>query len=232
MKLQVIIEHKIENEDRNNVLQKAVGGNLSFTQQDFRLGINVIHYQFSHGIQKQNEPYNLFAITGNSWTNVSADYSYTHRNFHFFGEFASDKNFAKAMVNGLLISVHSNVDVSILYRNIARNYQALYADAFTENTNPTNEKGLYAGITFRPFSNWRSDVFFDIYKFPWLKYKVDAPSSGRDYFVQFLYNPDKFFNIYTTISESVKTTKYFEPNYSNSSVIICYAAKLENRMGI
>ncbi len=203
---------KIENEDKNNVLQKAVGGNLSFTQQDFRLGISVIHYQFSDGIQKQNEPYNLFAITGNSWTNISADYSYTHRNFHFFGEFAQDKNFAKATVNGLLISVHSNVDVSMLYRNIARNYQALYADAFTENSNPTNEKGIYAGITLRPFSNWRSNIFFDVYKFPWLKYEIDAPSSGRDYFVQLLYNPDKFFNIYTRYQNQSK-----QQNMSNST---------------
>ncbi|HSZ85677.1 MAG TPA: hypothetical protein VK787_06580 [Puia sp.] len=175
---------KSENEDRNDVMQTAFGGNINFRQDNFRLGMNVIHYHFSNSIQKQNEPYNLFAITGNNWTNASSDCSYTYHNFHLFGEFAIDKNLAKATVDGLLMSINSNVDVSVLYRNISKNYQALYADAFTENANPNNEKGLYTGISLHPLTNWRADAFFDLYKFPWLKYQVDAPSSGRDYFVQ------------------------------------------------
>jgi hypothetical protein len=203
---------KSENEDRNNVMQSAFGGNLKFSDQNFRLGINVINYHFSNSIQKQNKTYNLFAITGNNWTNASTDYSYTYRNFHLFGEFAIDKNLAKATVDGLLMSINSNVDVSVLYRNISKNYQALYGDAFTENSNPNNEKGLYTGISLRPLTNWRADAFFDLYKFPWLKYQVDAPSSGRDYFVQFTYSPNKVFNIYTRFQNQSKQQNSSSPN--------------------
>jgi len=56
---------------------------------------------------------------------------------------------------------------------------------------------LYTGIGLHPLMNWRTDAFFDLYKFLWLKYQVDAPSSGRDYFAQFTYRPNKIFNIYT-----------------------------------
>jgi hypothetical protein len=127
---------KSENEDRNDVIQTAFGGNINFRQDNFRLDINVIHYHFTNGNQKQNEPYNLFAITANNWMNASSDYSYTYRNFHLFGEFALDKNLAKATENGLLMSINSNVDVSVFYRNISKNYQALYADAFPQSANP------------------------------------------------------------------------------------------------
>ena len=112
---------------------------------------------------------------------LSIDYSYTYKNLHVFGEAAVDKNFNKAFLNGLLLSVDPRVDVSLVYRNIAKDYQAINGNAFTESTSPSNEKGLYAGITIRPTPAWRLDAYADIYKFPWLKYLVDAPSSGRDF---------------------------------------------------
>ena len=61
----------------------------------------LIYYNFSLPIQKRNEPYNLYAISGKNWYNFSIDYSYTYKNLHFFGEAAADKNFNKAFVNGL-----------------------------------------------------------------------------------------------------------------------------------
>src|SRR5262249_49492535 len=91
--------------DRNKLRQLSFGGNISFTKDNFHLGINGIVYQFSAPLQKRNEAYNLYSIKGKSWNNLSMDYSYTYRNFHFFGEAAIDKNVNKAFVNGLMISV-------------------------------------------------------------------------------------------------------------------------------
>ena len=90
-------------------------------------------------MQKGDEPYNLYAISGKNWYNFSVDYSYTYRNLHFFGEAAADKNFNKAFINGLLISVDPRVDVSFVHRTINKAYQAINGNAFTENTYPTNE---------------------------------------------------------------------------------------------
>ena len=81
-------------------------------------GFNAIYFNFSSPVVKRAEPYNLYAISGNNWSNYSIDYSYTHRNLHFFGEAAVDKNFSKAFLNGLLISVDPRVDISFLHRNI------------------------------------------------------------------------------------------------------------------
>lgn len=193
-----------EIEDRNNMQQLAFGGNISWTKNRLHIGVNGINYHFSTPLQKRAEPYNLFAITGNSWSNYSADYSYTFRNFHFFGEAAVDKNFSKAFINGLLISVDQRVDLSLLYRSINKEYQAVNGNAFTENTFPSNENGIYAGISIRPTASLRLNAYADVYRFPWLKYLVDAPSSGRDFLIQLTYTPDKKTELYSRYRNETK----------------------------
>ena len=193
-----------ENADRNNLGQTAFGGNVIYRGKKWHIGINGINYVFSLPVQKRDEPYNLYAISGKSWYNASIDYSYTYRNLHFFGEAAADRNFNKAFVNGLLISVDPRVDVSIVQRTISKAYQAINGNAFTENTYPTNETGFYAGISIRPAVGWRMDGYMDIYKFPWLKYLVDAPSYGADFLAQLTYTPNKQVEIYSRFRNETK----------------------------
>ncbi len=193
-----------ENEDRNNLTQTAFGGNILYRSSRWQVGLNGIYYKFSLPIQKRNEPYNLFAISGKQWYNFSIDYSFTYKNLHFFGEGAADKNFNKAFINGLLISVDTRVDISIVQRTIQKGYQSINGNAFTENTYPTNESGFYTGITIRPAIGWKFDLYGDIYKFPWLKFLVDAPSHGKDFLAQLTYTPNKKIEIYSRYRNETK----------------------------
>ncbi|TMI66081.1 MAG: helix-hairpin-helix domain-containing protein [Bacteroidetes bacterium] len=200
--------HRTESEiaDKNKVGQFAVGGNIKYRSSNWHIGFNGIHYRFSLPIQKRTEPYNLYAIGGKTWTNFSIDYSYTYRNIHFFGEAASTQDFKTAFINGLMVSVDPRVDISILHRNISEQYQAINGNAFTENTYPTNENGLFTGIAIKPSYNWRIDAYMDLFKFPWLKYLVDAPSSGSDFLVQLSYLPNKQTEIFTRFRNETKET--------------------------
>jgi hypothetical protein len=206
-----------ENDDRNNLRQLSFGGNITYRKKNLHVGLNSVMYNFSFPVQKRDEPYNLFAISGKSWSNFSIDYSYTFRNLHFFGEAATDKELNKAFVNGLLMSVDPRVDFSIVQRTISKEYQAVYGNAFTENTYPTNENGLYAGISIRPFSGCRLDAYADFYKFPWLKYLVDAPSYGKDFLAQLTYTPNKQLEIYSRFRNEAK-----QSNQSDNSTITNY----------
>ena len=149
--------------DRNNLSQYAFGGNITYKANRWHISINDIHYYFSLPVQKRDEPYNLFAIQGKSWYNMSTDYSFTWRNIHFFGEGAIDKNFHSAFVNGLLMSVDSRVDLCFLQRVINRAYQAINGNAFTENSSPTNETGWYTGISVRPTAGMEKWMLMQIF---------------------------------------------------------------------
>jgi hypothetical protein len=186
-----------ELDDRNRLRQIAFGGNIKYSASNWHIGLNAIRYNFSLPIQKRREPYNLYAISGKNWSNYSIDYSYTYRNLHFFGEAATDKNFNTALVNGLLISADSKVDISFFQRSISAKYQPINGNAFTENTFPANEKGIYAGISIRPATAWRVDAYADFFSFPWLKFLADTPGSGNDFLAQLTYTPNKQVEIYT-----------------------------------
>ena len=210
---------KSEVEDKGVQRQLAFGGNFSYQYKNLHIGINAIQYKFMLPIQKGNEPYNKFALAGSSFGNYSIDYSYTYKNLHFFGEAASTQKMDKAFVQGVLLSAANNVDISLFYRNIQRSYQSLYTNAFTEGTYPTNEKGLYTGISIKPAIAWRIDAYADFYSFPWLRFRVDAPSSGSDYLVQLNYKPNKQLEIYTRFRAESKRINVNPTDFTLNPVI-------------
>ncbi|MGN6435814.1 MAG: ComEA family DNA-binding protein [Agriterribacter sp.] len=193
-----------ELEDKSAFRLFSYGGNISYRKKSWRAGFNIIQYHFSKPIQKETQPYNLYAIQGNYWSNYSVNYQYTYKNIHFFGETAVDKNLHAGAVHGLLASLHARTDFVLFHRYISPTYQAFYGNAFTVNSNPTNEQGLYTGAMFRLSPAIKLDAYIDLFQFPWLKYRVDAPAIGKDYFVQMTYKPGKLTEIYSRYREQQK----------------------------
>ena len=183
--------------DRNQIRQLSYGGNLAYQNDQLHIGINAVHHQLSAALQKEPAPYNLYAANGRSYTNAGMDYSYTYRNVHLFGEIATNANREIAMVHGALASLDARADISMLYRHISRAYTSLYTNAFTESIIPVNEDGLYAGITLRPVYGITVNAYADVFRFPWLRYRVDRPSDGSEYLVQLSWRPDKQTELYT-----------------------------------
>lgn len=210
---------KAEVADKGIQTQLAFGGNVAYQIKRIHIGLNAIQYQLKYPLLRTPEPYNLFAISGSQFGNYSTDYSYTYKNLHFFGEAAITNKQYTATVNGLLLSVANNIDISMVYRNIAKGYQALYSNAFTESSTPTNEKGLFTGITIRPTIPWRIDAYVDYYKFPWLKFRINAPTTGADYLVQFTYKPSRVFEMYCRFKAETKSINYNPKELATSPVV-------------
>lgn len=198
--------HRTPNEitNQNTTQQTSLGAVINYNNKNLHIGLNGIAFKFSVPIKRSLELYNQYAIQGKDWYNYSIDYSYTYRNLHFFGETALSKGNAIATVNGLLLSLDAKVDASIIYRNIQKNYQSLYTNAFTESTYPNNENGLFTGLALRPFAFLSISAYADVFSFPWLRYRVDAPSKGSDYFIQATYKPSKMVELYTRYTNQSK----------------------------
>ncbi len=188
-----------EIKNRKNIRHLFFGGSATYKAGGFTAGFNAISHHFSKTLQKRNEPYNAFAIRGKHWTSASVDFSATFKNAHFFGEAALDQKQGEALISGLLIAIDPKVDFSVLYRNMAPQYQSISGAAFTESTSPSNEKGFYTGISIRPKYGIRIDAYADHYQFPFIKYRVDAPSKGQDYLLQLSYQPNKQVEAYARL---------------------------------
>lgn len=204
-----------EIKDRYSITQNSFGGNVNYSTPYFSVGVNSIYYHFSHPLLKRGEPYNRFAINGDAWANHSADFSITYKNLHFFGEAALDKDGSKAVTGGAQVALDPKVDLALLYRNIGKEYAAVYGNAFTESVMPVNEQGFYTGISVRPATGWRIDGYADVYRFPFIKFRTDAPSTGKDYLLQITYQPNRQTEIYARYRTETK-----ERNESGSDSVL------------
>lgn len=214
--------HRTQNEaaKKNALTQTSFGGNISYKKNSFHVGINGIGFKFSVPLVRNIQPYNQYAIQGKEWHNYSVDYSYTFRNFHFFGEAAMDKRKSKAFIGGIIASLDPKVDASLVFRNIEKSYQTLYGNAFTESIFPSNEKGLFTGISIKPATFLKIDAYADVFSFPWLRYRVDAPSKGSEYLLQITYKPNKRFELYTRYRNENKAINISDLDFPTNQVYI------------
>ncbi len=199
---------ELEASRRLNSKEFGTGASLQFRKAGLQIGANIVHYRLGDPLIRQPQPYNYFQFGGQKLTAFSGEYGYTYKNMHLFGEVAANPGGAMAMVHGLMASVDKNVDVSLLYRKIDRDYHTLYGNAFTENSTPINESGMFMGVSLRPWRQLRIDAYADIYKFPWLKYRVDRPSGGSDYLLQLTWKPTKWVEVYTRYRVETKALNY------------------------
>jgi len=167
------------------------GGNAKYRFNKGVLGVNAVHTMLDRAITPSAELYKKYGFSGANLTNISIDYSFIVRNFNFFGETAMTDNLDVATINGVTINEGSKIEMAFLHRWFSKTYYSFFNNAFAESSSPSNESGFYAGMIVRPIKNWRFDTYFDFYKFPWLKYLVDAPSNGFDYYAQLNYTPTR-----------------------------------------
>lgn len=184
--------------------QLTVGGTVALDRAKWHVATNVIHYSFSTPVEKRDDPYNLFAFRGTRLTNYSAGYDYTFRNVHGFGEVAASSASGFAMVHGLLVSLDRRADASLVVRHLTPAFQSLYARAFTESSTPSNESGLFLGLTLKPGRALLINMYADVFRFPWLKARADAPSIGHDYQLQVSWQPNKKVELYSRLHVKAK----------------------------
>lgn len=182
---------------KNATKQMNAGGSIKYENKNLRLGLNYLYTGFSIPFIRDEALYRKYTFTGKQLHNTSFDYQYQRRNVTFFGEWAVSDNGAPAITNGLLASLDRRVDFSMLYRHFSPEYQVLNANAFGDGTLPINENGLYTGFDIRPFPKIVVSTYVDFWKNPWVGYRRNGPTRGRDFFVKIAYTLKRKLDVYT-----------------------------------
>ena len=185
-----------ELQDRQSISEAVYGGNVSFKSRRLSVGFTGVGYQFSNPIQRSDNLYNIYEFSGKQNSNFGLDYSYIFRNFHFFGEFAMSQNLGFATTHGLFMTIDPRVTITAMVRHLEPKYQALYANAVTENSRMNNETGYYLGFNITPFKSWYVRGFFDLFRFPWLRFQTNGLSFGYEAIGQLGYRPNRNLEIY------------------------------------
>ncbi|MFN3940311.1 MAG: hypothetical protein ACK4IY_06970, partial [Chitinophagales bacterium] len=197
--------HRTENElaDKDAIDETIAGADITYYNPLFTLGVSGNYTRLSAPLNKDISPYEIYDFNNDKLINAGVHYSALIRNILFFGETAISDNKKVGALNGLIIPLDSRVDITVLHRYYDKAYQTLYANAFSENSTPQNEQGVYTGIEIRPKKSIKFAGYMDTYKHPWLEYDADAPSSGTDFMGQITYQPSKIFQTYFRIKKEV-----------------------------
>jgi len=204
--LQIAGLHRNEAElaNRKQIRQTTWGGVLNYKYKSLDAGAIVSTLEFSVPIERTQTLYNQFAFNGNQNRNASVFLNYTFHNATFFSELSQSIHAGKGAVLGVIASLTNRFDISILYRKYDRNFYSFYSSGFSENTNPQNESGIYWGWKY----TWNRKVsfngYFDVFRFPWLRYRSYTPSDGSEWLGRLTYQPSKKVLIFLQAREEIK----------------------------
>ena len=182
---------------KNQIDEQSIGAVIQYSpHRRFTIGISGLNSQYSKPLQRRPNNYNQFEFKGDHNYITSIYSHYTWQNFTFFGEAARSKSGGIGAVGGLVASLSHTVDMAMVLRNYDRNFHSFYGNAFSESSRNINEKGTYWGIAIKPNRRHKLNAYYDRFRFPWLRFRTEAPSVGQEWLVRYSYFPTRQITLY------------------------------------
>lgn len=198
--------HRTANElaDKNTLHEQNIMTGVTYRHGGFDVGVLIHHTRFNRSIVREPTPYNQFYFQGNQNTNAGVYFNYTVRNLSFFGEGAQTMNSGGAVLVGMIASLTSTFDLSILYRNYSRSYNSFYSNAIAENSIPQNERGVYWGWKYQFSKQLAASGYIDLFRFPWLRYRSYSPGTGSEWLLRLSYRINRNTSVFLQVTEETK----------------------------
>ncbi len=196
--LQTASLHRTASEiaDEDAIDLSQAGLNISYDKNRRHLGVSGLYSGLSAPLNRTPDLYNQYYFNGDQLINGSVDYGFWLGGLHFFGETAVSDNGGIATINGLLAGLDRHVVAAVLFRSFDRDYQSLSPNVFGESSGANNERGIYTGLEITPTGRWKIQLYHDIWSHPWLRFNIDSPTEGREYFGRLTYTIKRRLEIY------------------------------------
>jgi hypothetical protein len=218
-----------EIKNHNSLGQFVLGGLLQYLSDNLNLGLVGYKSSYDQTFVTGSSEYNKYSFTGKSLLNAGFHYNYTFKNIYAYGEVAHSVNGGWAVVNGLLISLSPKVSAVLLHRNYDRDYRSFFSNAVGENTEVSNERGVYGGLNYAPSKRFIFSVYVDYFRFPWLKFRVDSASKGHEILAQGVYIPKKTLKMLLRFKRELKQQN---PDASDNDLGLKHVLKSSARASI
>lgn len=189
---------------RKTIKEFVTGGNFNYSGSILKIGATGVYYGFSELVGQNSATYRYFDFTGSNNMNFGVDYLLTIHKVNFFGETSMSSNLGYATINGAVIDFVPEFKMSVIHRYYRPDYQALYAQPFSEGNKPYNESGIFIGAEIFPRKHWKIDAYIDSWKYPWLRYGVSGPSNGTEYLFQVTHYPQRNLEMYVRVKYETK----------------------------
>lgn len=192
---------------KDQILEQTYGGTLLYKDKidNLQLGLNVVVNDFEVPLIRRDALYNKFEFRGTDNYNTGVFFNYVWQNVSLFGEAARSKSGGIGAVGGAIISLTPQLETSIVLRNYDRDFHSFYGRAFGETTTRNiNERGWYWGLKYKPSRKYEFSAYFDQFAFPWLKFGINAPTTGYEYLLRANYKPSRNILLYGQFRQQAK----------------------------
>jgi hypothetical protein len=184
--------------------ERNFGGVVQYKRQALDAGIMFNRIDFDVPVHRKPSAYNQFAFQGKTNQNVGIYANYTLENMTLFGEIARSLNGGYGAAGGVLATVAPKLDAAILFRKYDRNFYSFYSSGFGEGSNPQNETGIYWGWKYTFNRRYGLSGYTDFFRFPWLRFRAYAPSTGYEWLLRFSWDPSRKVKIFIQAREESK----------------------------
>ena len=181
---------------RDNLSMRVFALNTNYRFDRAKIGLTLYANRLSMSMLPEDKPYKRYSFRGDRQAAASVDYYWSLGRFVFFGETALTDRLAVATINGLIMMPTSNLNIVLLHRHYSASYDLFFAKSFGKSSKVSNEDGVYFGFEVNPVKKWKLSAYADMFKFPYMKYQVSAPSKGFDAFAQVDFLPTRYLNMY------------------------------------
>lgn len=198
--------HRNEGElqKRKSLREQVAGAAVQFQRGKFEGAITWQQIDFNRRITPESRIYSRFAFNGRSNTNVGAHAHYTYNNISLFSEVAKTVAGGFAFLAGGQIAITPKLDMCVIQRNYAQDFQPFYSNAVSENTKAQNERGTYWGWKYRFNRRWSYSGYFDLFRFEGLKFRTYSPSQGYEWLMRLNWQPSRSILIYVQARQENK----------------------------
>ena len=170
----------LEQTRRGNTCGNLFGAHLAYSVHGLHVGATAMYQSFNRNFALPTQAYKRYAPQGHAFANVSVDYAWHHHRLSVIGETAIDGKGAAATLNMLRVKAADRLHLILLQRHYAHDYWGLEAKSLATSSEVRNEQGLYVGAEWQPYRRAEITAYADVYRFPYLRYRVSAPSCGVD----------------------------------------------------
>lgn len=173
-----------QNKNRGLLTEQVSGVHLQLKTTHFLVGLTQVSTLYS--APKLNPPdwYKANSPEGDESQVTGIDYRFSANRLLIFGETALQWPGTIATLNGALFKLTSSLSGLLLYRSYPSAYYNRYTSAFGWNSTNNNEQGFYAGFEVMIAEKFPLQCYLDVVRFPWLKYRANAPSTAEDFYIK------------------------------------------------
>lgn len=174
--------HRLRREEarRHSAWMSAGGLHLSYRQEWFECGINMLYTHLNKTYYRPQRTYNRHYFRGHELSQASLEYRLRKFEVEWKGETAVSNNGGIATLN--LLQYHPTEDWSLLLiqRHFSNRYQQLHASTFSESSDFQAERGIYIQTLYHALRHLDLSASADFFRFTQAKYGISRPSKGYE----------------------------------------------------